>query len=180
MAVAARPEKLLGLLGDYSQRHRLLPEGWRFLRSLSDTTSGPGAQIEIEARIGPVATTHVVQLLSQGDDFIDEGPPGGENYLTQWTVQARGEDDYQHGGYHQAPTEDGGYSQARTKGPLESFPDVEEYAASVREVRRPMSIVQVEMQLSYGGPIGEFFARRRLRRALREMLQRLKAIAEAR
>ncbi len=70
-----------------------MPEGWRFLRSLSDTTSGPGAQIEIEARIGPVATTHVVQLLSQGDDFIDEGPPGGENYLTQWTVQARGEDD---------------------------------------------------------------------------------------
>jgi len=167
--VEARPEKLLGLLSDYSQRHRFLPGGWRFLRSLSDTTSGPGAQIEIEARIGPVATTHVVQLLSQGDDFIDEGPPGGENYLTQWTVQARGEEG----------SEDGGSSQASTKGPLESFSDAAGYPASVSEVWPPISIVQVEMQVSYGGLIGEFFARRRLRRALQDMLQRLKAIAEA-
>ena len=134
MAVAGRPETLLALIRDYSQRQRFLPEGWRFLRSLSEQTSGVGAQIEIETRIGPAATTQVLQLLREGDDFIDEGPPGGENYLTTWTVQARGED----------------------------------------------TIVQVEMQFRYGGLVGEFFVRKRLRRALREMLQRLKAVAETR
>jgi len=134
VAVASTPETLLGLIRDYSQRHRFLPEGWRYLRPLSAVTSGVGAQIEIKARIGPIATTQVLQLHNEGDDFIDEGPPGGENYLTQWTVQAKGED----------------------------------------------AIVQVEMQFMYGGLMGEFFARRRIRRALREMLQRLKAIAEAR
>lgn len=132
--MAARPETLLGLIRDYSQRHRILPEGWRYLRPLSEVTSGVGARIEIEGKIGPMATTHVLQLHSEGDDFIDEGPPGGENYLTQWTVQAQGED----------------------------------------------AIVQVEMQFMYGGLLGEFFARKRLRRALRGMLQRLKAVAEAR
>jgi hypothetical protein len=134
VTVAARPETLLGLIRDYSQRQRFLPEGWRYLRALGETTVGVGAQIEIEARIGPAATTHVVQLLSEGEDFIDEGPPGGENYLTQWTVQSHGED----------------------------------------------AIVQVEMRFEYGGVVGEFFARRRLRRALRVMLRRLKTIAEAR
>ena len=134
MAVAGRPETLLALIRDYSQRQRFLPDGWRHLRSLSEQTAGVGAQMEIEARIGPAATTHVVQLLSEGDDFIDEGPPGGENYLTTWTVQSRGED----------------------------------------------AIVQVEMRFRYGGLVGEFFVRKRLRRALRQMLQRLKAAAEAR
>jgi Polyketide cyclase / dehydrase and lipid transport len=170
VAVAARPETLLGLIRDYSQRHRFLPDGWRYLRPLSEVTSGIGAQIEIEARIGPAATTHVLQLHGEGDDFVDEGPPGGENYLTQWTVQARGEDDF----------EDGGYPQAYIKGPLESFSGAEAYAPNVSEAWRRMSIVQVEMQFSYGGFVGEFFARKRLRRALRDMLQRLKAIAEAR
>ena len=134
VAVAARPETVLGLIRDYSQRERFLPDGWRYLRSLSATSAGVGAQMEIEARIGPGVTTQVVQLLSEGEDFVDEGPPGGENYYTQWTVQARGED----------------------------------------------AIVQVEMQFSYGGFIGDFFARRRLRDALRDMLRRLKSLAEAR
>ncbi|HWC30542.1 MAG TPA: SRPBCC family protein [Dehalococcoidia bacterium] len=133
VAVAARPERLLALIRDYNQRPRFLPDGWRRLRGFGPDR-GLGAQMEIEARIGPMATTHLVQLLSEGDDFIDEGPPGGENYLTTWTVQARGED----------------------------------------------TIVQVEMRFGYGGIVGEFFVRRRLRRALRQMLQRLKAIAEAR
>jgi carbon monoxide dehydrogenase subunit G len=134
VAVAARPEAVLALLRDYSQRHRFLPEGWRYLRALSETVCGVDAQMEIEAKIGPATTTHVVRLLREGDDFINEGPPGGENYLTQWTVQSRDED----------------------------------------------TIVQAEMRFEYGGPVGEFFARRRLRRALREMLRRLKAVAEAR
>lgn len=170
LAVAARPETLLGLIRDYSQRHRFLPEGWRYLRPLSEATAGVGAQIEIEARIGPAATTHVLQLLSEGEDFVDEGPPGGENYLTQWTVQARGEDDSEVGGLAHAPAE----------GPFESFSDAETPADTIREVWRPTTIVQVEMQFSYGGFVGEFFARKRLRRALRGMLQRLKTIAEAR
>jgi ribosome-associated toxin RatA of RatAB toxin-antitoxin module len=134
VAVASAPQPLLDLVRDYSQRHRFLPDGWRYLRSLSDVTAGLDAQMEIEAKIGPATTTHVVKLLSEGDDFIDEGPPGGENYLTTWTIQARGED----------------------------------------------TIVQVEMRFSYGEMIGEFFVKRRLRRALKQMLRRLKAIAEAR
>jgi hypothetical protein len=133
VAVAAEPQAVLALIGDYSQRVRFLAEGWRYLRAIGEER-GVGAQMELEMRIGPAPTTHVVQLLSQGDDFIDEGPPAGENYLTTWTAQARGED----------------------------------------------TIVQVEMRFAYGGLIGEFFVRRRLRRALREMLQRLKALAEAR
>jgi len=170
VVVASTPETLLGLIRDYSQRHRFLPEGWRYLRPLSEVTSGAGAQIEIKARIGPIATTHVLQLHREGDDFIDEGPPGGENYLTQWTVQSRGEDDFEDGGDPQAPAE----------GRFEPYPQAETPAATVREAWRPMSVVQVEMQFMYGGLMGEFFARRRIRRALREMLQRLKAIAEAR
>jgi ribosome-associated toxin RatA of RatAB toxin-antitoxin module len=133
-AVASSPEALLALVRDYAQRERFLPDGWRLLRRLGAASTGPGAQFEIEAKIGPAPTTHVVQLLREGDDYVEEGPPGGENYLTVWTVQARGED----------------------------------------------AIVQVEVQFAYGGLIGEFFVRRRLRRALHQMLQRLKAIAEAR
>ena len=133
VAVAAEPQALLALVRDYSQRDRFLPDGWRYLRVIGEER-GVGAQMELEMRIGPAPTTHVVQLLSQGDDFIDEGPPGGENYLTTWTVQARGED----------------------------------------------TVVQVEMRFTYGGLVGEFFVRRRLRQALRQMLQRLKALAEAR
>jgi hypothetical protein len=169
VAVASDPATLLGLIRDYSQRQRFLPEGWRVLRPLSQVTAGVGAQIEIEARIGPGATTHVLQLLAEGDDFVDEGPPAGENYFTQWTVQARNEDDF----------EDGGHPHAPAKGRFDLFGEAEGYTA-VRVVERYETIVQVEMRFSYGGFIGEFFARKRLRRALREMLQRLKAIAEAR
>jgi carbon monoxide dehydrogenase subunit G len=133
VAVAARPEAVLALIRDYAQRQAFLPDGWRYLRGYG-ATSGIGAQMEIEARIGPAPTVHLVQLLSEGDDFVDEGPPGGENYLTTWTVQARGED----------------------------------------------SLVQVEMRFRYGGLVGEFFVRKRLRQSLRQMLQRLKALAEAR
>jgi hypothetical protein len=133
LVVAASREAVLALLRDYSQRDRFLPHGWRCLRRFGPA-SGIGAQVELEAFIGPAPTSHLVQLLSEGDDFIDEGPPGGENYLTTWTVQARGED----------------------------------------------TIVQVEMRFTYGGLVGEFFVRRRLRRALRQMLQRLKMVAEAR
>jgi hypothetical protein len=134
LAVAAGPETVLALIRDRSQRARFLPDGWRLLRSLSEQPEAVGSSIEIEARIGPLPTTHVVQLLALGDDYVLEGPPAGENYLTTWTVQARGED----------------------------------------------AIVQAEMQFSYGGVIGEYFVRRRLRNALQQMLQRLKAIVEAR
>ena len=170
VAVAARPEVVLALIRDYSQRHRFLPQGWRYLRLLSESTSGAGAQMEIEAKIGPAATTHVVRLLREGDDFIDEGPPGGENYLTQWTVQARGE------GYF----EDGGHPHAPAKGRLKPVMNDENCPDRQSEDGKRLAIVQVEMRFEYGGPLGEFFGRRRLRRALRSMLRRLKAIAEAR
>jgi hypothetical protein len=134
LAVAAAPEAVLDLIRDRSQRGRFLPDGWRLLRSLSEQPEAIGSSMEIEARIGPLPTTHVVQLLEFGDDYVLEGPPAGENYLTTWTVQARGED----------------------------------------------AIVQAEMKFSYGGLVGEYFARRRLRNALQQMLQRLKAIVEAR
>jgi Polyketide cyclase / dehydrase and lipid transport len=134
IAAAAAPEAVLNLIRDRSQRGRFLPDGWRMLRSLSEQPAAIGSNMEIEARIGLMPTTHVVQLLEFGDDYILEGPPAGENYLTTWTVQARGED----------------------------------------------AIIQAEMQFSYGGLIGEYFVRRRLRTALRQMLQRLKAIVETR
>jgi hypothetical protein len=134
VAVAASPERLLSLIRDQSQRERFMPQGWRVLRRLSEQTDDVGARMEIEARIGPAATTHVVQLLELGDDYVTEGPPGGENYMTTWIVQARGED----------------------------------------------TIVQVEFIFSYGGLVGEFFARRKMRAALKQQLQRLKALAEAR
>jgi hypothetical protein len=134
LAVAAAPQAVLALIRDQSQRGRFLPDGWRFLRSLSEQKEAIGSSMEIEARIGPLPTTHVVQLLELGDDYVLEGPPAGENYLTTWTVQARGED----------------------------------------------AIVQAEMEFSYGGLIGEYFVRRRLRKALQQMLQRLKAVVEMR
>ena len=134
LAVAAAPQAALALIRDRSQRARFLPDGWRLLRSLNEQPEAVGSSMEIEARIGPMPTTHVVQLLELGDDYVLEGPPAGENYLTTWTVQARGED----------------------------------------------AIVQAEMEFSYGGLIGEYFVRRRLRKALRQMLQRLKAIVETR
>ena len=134
IAVASTPETLLGLIRDQGQRHRFLPEGWRFLRQLTPQTTGIGAAMEIEASIGPGLSTHVVQVLQAGDDFVTEGPPGGDNFMTTWIVQAKGED----------------------------------------------TIVQVEVLFTYGGLIGEYFARRKLRRALKDQLRKLKAIAEAR
>lgn len=134
LAVAATPEAVLELIKDHSKRGRFLPDGWRVLRNLATQPGAPGAAMEIEARIGPAPTTHVFQLLQAGDDYVIEGPPAGENYVTTWTVQPRGED----------------------------------------------TVVQVEMQFFYGGLLGEFFVRRRIRRALRKMLERLKAAAEKR
>ena len=133
VAVAARPETLLSLIRDQRQRHRFLPEGWRYLRQLSTETIGIGAAMEIEASIGPGVSTHVVQVLEAGDDFLTEGPPGGDNLMTTWIVQAKGED----------------------------------------------TIVQVEVLFHYGGIVGEFFARKKLRRALKDQLAKLKAVAEA-
>ena len=104
------------------------------MRQLSSGTTGIGAAMEIQASIGPGTSTHVVQILEAGDDFLTEGPPGGDNLLTTWIVQAKGED----------------------------------------------TIVQVEVLFHYGGLVGEYFARRKLRRALKEQLQRLKAVAEKR
>jgi len=134
IAVAATPNALLSLIRDQKQRHRFLPEGWRYLRQLSTETTGIGAAMEIEASIGPGASTHVVQVLEAGDDFLTEGPPGGDNLMTTWIVQAKGED----------------------------------------------TIVQVEVLFHYGGLVGEYFARKKLRRALKDQLQRLKAVAESR
>ena len=134
VAVAARPDVLLSLIRDQSQRHRFLPEGWRVLRLPDEERGVIGSSMEMEARFGPATTPRVVQILEMGDDFVTEGPPGGDNFLTTWIVQARGED----------------------------------------------TIVQAEVLFKYGGFIGEFLARKGLRRDLRQMLQRLKAVGEAR
>ena len=40
------------------------------------------------------------------------------------------------------------------------------------------TVVRLAMEFSYGGFIGEFLVRRQLRRAMRQMLQRLKQLAE--
>jgi hypothetical protein len=134
VAVAATPETLLGLIRDQRQRHRFLPDGWERLRLLDDRSGAPGSRMELKARYGPGLMPRVVQLLEMGDDFVTEGPPGGDNFLTTWIVQTKGED----------------------------------------------SIVQAEVLFKYGGFIGEYFVRKRLRADLQQMLQRLKAVAEAR
>jgi hypothetical protein len=134
VAVAARPETLLALIRDQSQRHRFLPDGWRVLRVPEQAYGVIGSSMEVEARFGPGATPRVVQLLEMGQDFVTEGPPGGDNFLTTWIVQARGED----------------------------------------------TIVQAEVLFKYGGIVGEWLTRKPLRRDLKQMLSRLKAVAEAR
>lgn len=134
VAVAARPDVLLALVRDQSQRHCFLPDGWRVLRLVGEHHARIGSQMEIEARFGPGTTPRAVQILEMGDDFVTEGPPAGDNFLTTWIVQARGED----------------------------------------------TIVQAEVLFKYGGFIGEWLTRKSLRRDMRQMLQRLKAVAEER
>ena len=134
VAVAARPDVLLLLIRDQRQRHHFLPDGWRVLRLIGEEHGVIGSAIEMEARLGPGRTPYVLQILEMGDDFVTEGPPAGDNFLTTWIVQAQGED----------------------------------------------TIVQAEVLFKYGGIVGEFFTRRSLRRDLKQMLQRLKAVAEAR
>jgi len=92
VAVAARPDVLLSLIRDQSHRHRFLPDGWRVLRLLTEEHATIGSRMEIEARFGPGTTPRVQQILELGEDFVTEGPPGGDNFLTTWIVQARGED----------------------------------------------------------------------------------------
>jgi len=134
VAVASRPESLLALIRDQSHRHRFLPDGWRVLRMPDQGHGVVGSSMEIEARFGPSTTPRVVQILELGADFVTEGPPGGDNFLTTWIVQAKGED----------------------------------------------TIVQVEVLFKYGGIIGEWLTRKPLRRDLKQMLERLKAVAEER
>lgn len=134
IAIAASPPALLDLIRDQRQRHRFLPEGWQVLRVLDDRSGAIGSRMEMRARYGPGLMPRVVQILEMGDDFMTEGPPGGDNFLTTWIVQARGED----------------------------------------------TIVQVEVIFRYGGIVGEYFVRKRLRVDLQQLLQRLKATAEAR
>ena len=134
VAVAARSEALLSLIRDQSQRHRFLPDGWRVLGVPEEEHGVVGSTMEVEARFGPGTTPRVVQILEMGDDFLTEGPPGGDNFLTTWIVQARGED----------------------------------------------TIVQAEILFKYGGFVGEWLTRKPLRRDLKQMLSRLKAVAEAR
>ena len=133
VVVAARPEALLSLIRDQKQRHRFLPEGWRYLRQLSTETTGIGAAMEIEASIGLVPRRTWCRCSKRGTTS-SPSPPGRDNLMTTWIVQAKGED----------------------------------------------TIVQVEVLFHYGGIVGEYFARKKLRRALKEELRKLKAVAEAR
>src|SRR5690606_30645656 len=109
-------------------------EGWQVLRILDERSGSIGSRMELRARYGPGLMPRVIQILEIGDDFLTEGPPGGDNFLTTWIVQARGED----------------------------------------------TIVQAEVLFKYGGIVGEYFVRKKLRADLQEMLQRLKAVVEAR
>ncbi len=86
--IDAPRDVVYALVGDLARRRDFLPDGWRFLRALSDRTEEVGAAIEVEARIGPGATTQVIQVLEREPGRIVEGPPGGENYLTTWLFLA--------------------------------------------------------------------------------------------
>ena len=134
VAVEASRDEIWSLIRDQAQRPRFLPDGWRFHGTLTERTDAVGSRMEIEAWLGPAPLHQVIELLEIGEDWIVEGPPTADNYVSTWTVAERGE----------------------------------------------VTLVQLETSFDYGGFIGEFFVKRRLRRAVREQLQRLKAVAETR
>lgn len=132
VAVGAPRERVLSLITDLGRRHQFLPPGWRVIRPPAGRSAGVGASLEVEWRIGPAATPQVIQILEVTETSVLEGPPAGDNYLTNWELS-------QHGS---------------------------------------ATLVVTSMQFSYGDIISEWFVRRRLRKALKEMLTRLKTLAE--
>ena len=124
------------LVLDQAQRARFLPDGWRFLETLTPETDRVGSQMVIEWRLGPAPLRQVIELLevAPGDvTRIVEGPPGGDNYVTTWRISS-------------------------------------DAAAT---------LVGVTMVFDYGDFLGNFLVRRRLQRALNQMLVRLHAAAMA-
>jgi hypothetical protein len=132
IAIAAPREAVFDLIRDQSQRARFLPDGWRFLGTLSEQSDGLGSQMEVEWQIGPRPLQQVIETLAVSDNQVIEGPPGGDNYVTTWTV---GED-------------------------------------------ATATLIGLHMRFEYGDFLSEFFVKRRLHRAFRQQLQRLKQVAE--
>ena len=133
VAIAVPRDAVFHLISDQNQRRRFLPNGWRFLRTLTQRSDRVGSQMEIEWQVGPSPLRQVIEALEISESQVIEAPPGGDNYLTTWTV---GED-------------------------------------------ATATLVGVHMRFEYGDILGEFFVKRRLRRAFRQMLRRLKETAEA-
>ena len=102
-------------------------------RTLTQRSDRVGSQMEIEWQVGPSPLRQVIEALEISESQVIEAPPGGDNYLTTWTV---GED-------------------------------------------ATATLVGVHMRFEYGDILGEFFVKRRLRRAFGQMLRRLREIAEA-
>ncbi len=94
-AIDAPPERVFGIVRDLGRRDRILPEGWRVLRPLTERLDGIGSSIEIESRVGPAAVAQMVQIQEIREDEAQlqlvESPPTADNYITTWTVRPQGE-----------------------------------------------------------------------------------------
>jgi hypothetical protein len=130
VAIEAPKDQVFALVRDQAQRARFLPDGWRFVQCVTETTDIVGSQMEIESRIGPTVR-RVIELLLITDNELYEGPSEGDNFMTKWTFVDAG----------------------------------------------PETLVEIEMQFEYGGWLGEFLIKRRLREALTQQLLRLGALA---
>ena len=86
IAIEAPRERVFQLIRDQAERERFLPDGWRFIQSLTDRTDAAGSQMEIEWQIGPSPLRQVIETLAVSENQIIEAPPMGGNYVTTWTV----------------------------------------------------------------------------------------------
>jgi uncharacterized protein YndB with AHSA1/START domain len=130
VAIESPFERVFALVRDQAQRHRFLPDGWRFIQCVTPVTNQAGSQMEIETDFG-LRVRRLIEILALEEEGevvkLVEGPPGAENFISTWTLAARG----------------------------------------------PETLVELEMDFTYGGFLGEFFIKRRLHRALMQHLLRL-------
>jgi hypothetical protein len=93
VAIEAPFERVFALVRDQAQRHRFLPDGWRFIQCVTPVTDEVGSKMEIETdfglRVGRLIEIHLIE--DEGDvTRLVEGPPGAENFIATWTLAPQG------------------------------------------------------------------------------------------
>ena len=85
VAIEAPKDRVFALVRDQAQRGRFLPDGWRFVGTVTEATDQIGSQMEVEMPIGP-SVRRLIETLAITDNELYEGPPDGEPFLTKWTL----------------------------------------------------------------------------------------------